>query len=95
MVYPHFSEEGYEVLYSSTHRWFFKRGMSTNEVVIFNLDDTLTTAAKCKSSRCKLILNVSVLTLCLLVTPHAAFMDPSASGGSKRASIEARAIIIG
>lgn len=75
IVYPHFSEEGYELTYSPTHRWFYKKGMSKDDAVLFKLGDNLTTAAQS--------------------TPHAAFIDPSASDNCKRASIEVRAIIIG
>ena len=48
IVYPHFSEEGYEVTYNPAHRWFYKKGMSKDDVVLFKLDDNLATVAKCK-----------------------------------------------
>jgi hypothetical protein len=48
IVYPHFSEEGYEVTHNPTQRWFYKKGMSKDEVVVFKLDDSLATVAKCK-----------------------------------------------
>jgi hypothetical protein len=48
IVYPHFSEEGYELTYNPTHRWFYKKGMSKDDAVLFKLGDNLTTAAQCK-----------------------------------------------
>ena len=48
IVYPHFSEEGYELTYNPTHRWFYKKGMSKDDAVLFKLGDNLATAAPCK-----------------------------------------------
>jgi len=39
IVYPHFPDEAYEVLYSPTHRWFYKKGMQWDDVIIFKLGD--------------------------------------------------------
>lgn len=47
-VYPHFCDEGYEVKYNPAHRWFYKSSMSTNEVIIFKLDDSSKAEAKRK-----------------------------------------------
>jgi hypothetical protein len=47
-VYPHFSEEGFEITYNPTHRWYYKKGMTKDEVAVFKLDDNLATVAKCK-----------------------------------------------
>jgi hypothetical protein len=47
-VYPHFCDEGYEVKYNPAHRWFYKSSMSTNEVIIFKLDDSSKDEAKRK-----------------------------------------------
>lgn len=49
IVYPHFSEEGYELKYNPAHQWFYKKGMSKDEAVVFKLGDNLSTAAQCKS----------------------------------------------
>lgn len=50
IVYPHFCEEGYEVTYNPNHRWFYKKGMSKDDVVLFKLSDSSETTAKCKCS---------------------------------------------
>jgi hypothetical protein len=48
MVFPHYCDEGYELLHSSCHRWFYKRAMSTDEVILLKLDDTDDHEAKCE-----------------------------------------------
>ncbi|KIW78088.1 hypothetical protein Z517_07921 [Fonsecaea pedrosoi CBS 271.37] len=75
IVYPHFSEEGFEVTYNPAHRWYCKKGMSKDDIVLFKIDDNLEGVAR--------------------FAPHTAFIDPSVSGNTKRASIEVRAIICG
>ena len=40
IVYPHFADEVYEVRFNKSHRWFYKQGMKTDDVAIFNLHDT-------------------------------------------------------
>ena len=48
VVFPHYCDEGYELNYSPAHRWFYKKGMSKDEVIIFKLDDNSEEEAKCK-----------------------------------------------
>ena len=97
VIFPHYCDEGYELYYSPAHRWFYKRGMSTNEVILFKLDDSSESEAKCR------FLHLSTNTLGrfhsdsanLAVCPHSAFYDPTVPpNGPKRASIEVRAIVI-
>ncbi|KAL2123768.1 hypothetical protein VTJ04DRAFT_133 [Mycothermus thermophilus] len=45
LVYPHYVDEAYEVLYNPAHRWFYKKGMTHEDVVIFKLCDNLTSEA--------------------------------------------------
>ena len=40
IVYPHFVDEAYEVLYNSSHRWFYKKGMDCEDTLIFKLYDS-------------------------------------------------------
>ena len=49
IVYPHFSEEGFEVMYNPAHRWYYKKGMSKDDIVLFKIDDNLEGVARCKS----------------------------------------------
>jgi hypothetical protein len=49
IVYPHFSEEGFEVTHNPAHRWYYKKGMSKDDIVLFKIDDNLETVARCKS----------------------------------------------
>jgi hypothetical protein len=46
VVYPHFEDEAYEVLYSQRHRWFYKSAMGRDEVLVFKLCDTEANVAK-------------------------------------------------
>ncbi|KAF2724186.1 hypothetical protein K431DRAFT_154192 [Polychaeton citri CBS 116435] len=46
IVYPHFCDEGYEMTYNPDHRWFYKKGISKDDVVLFKLGDNSSTAAK-------------------------------------------------
>lgn len=48
IVYPHFSEEGFELTYNPAHRWFYKKDMLKDDIVLFKLDDNLSTVAPCK-----------------------------------------------
>lgn len=50
IVFPHYCDEGYEVLHSPHHRWFYKRGMSINEVLMFKLYDSSLDGVSCKSN---------------------------------------------
>ncbi|MCJ1310480.1 hypothetical protein MMC25_004144 [Agyrium rufum] len=47
VVFPHCCDEGYDVLYSPAHRWFYQKGMSTDEVIMFKLDDSADGVARC------------------------------------------------
>lgn len=40
VVYPHFVDEAYEVLHSPRHKWFYKRSLARDEVLVFKLCDT-------------------------------------------------------
>jgi hypothetical protein len=40
IVFPHYLDEAYEVLYNSTHRWFYKQGMKDGDVILFKLADS-------------------------------------------------------
>ncbi|KIW17802.1 hypothetical protein PV08_04997 [Exophiala spinifera] len=46
IVYPHFSEEGFEVTYNPAHRWYYKKRMSKDDIVLFKIDDNLEGVAK-------------------------------------------------
>src|SRR5271156_5052183 len=48
VIFPHYCDEGYELYYSPAHRWFYKRGMLTNKVILFKLDDSSGSEAKCE-----------------------------------------------
>ncbi|KAK0620666.1 hypothetical protein B0T14DRAFT_235706 [Immersiella caudata] len=45
IVYPHFVDEAYEVRYSPSHRWFYKKGMVQDDVIVFKLFDNLASEA--------------------------------------------------
>ncbi|KAK0736476.1 hypothetical protein B0T21DRAFT_180925 [Apiosordaria backusii] len=45
IVYPHFVDEAYEVKHNPSHRWFYKKGMQQEDVIIFKLFDSLTSEA--------------------------------------------------
>ena len=98
IIFPHYQDEAYEVLYNPNHRWFYKKGMEWDDVLLFKLGDNSPDEAPCK-----LVLHLTsdcpmVFIRCLMdpVCPHSAFMDPSVPKGTpSRVSIEVRAIIIG
>ncbi|KAK5449986.1 hypothetical protein LTS15_008559 [Exophiala xenobiotica] len=46
IVYPHFSEEGFEVTHNPAHRWYYKKGMSKDDIVLFKIDDNLEGVAR-------------------------------------------------
>lgn len=48
IVFPHYLDEAYEVRYNRNHRWFYKQGMSEEDVILFKLDDTAANVARCK-----------------------------------------------
>ncbi|KAL2142847.1 hypothetical protein VTI28DRAFT_678 [Corynascus sepedonium] len=41
IVYPHFVDEAYEVKHNPSHRWFYKKGMTQEDVIVFKLFDSL------------------------------------------------------
>jgi hypothetical protein len=45
IVYPHFTDEAYEVKYNPSHRWFYKRGMTQEDVIVFKLFDSMKSEA--------------------------------------------------
>jgi len=45
IVYPHFIDEAYEVKYNPAHRWFYKRGMTQDDVIVFKLYDSMKSEA--------------------------------------------------
>ncbi|KAK4176800.1 hypothetical protein QBC36DRAFT_328522 [Triangularia setosa] len=45
IVYPHFVDEAYEVKHNPAHRWFYKKGMQQEDVIVFKLFDSLTSEA--------------------------------------------------
>jgi hypothetical protein len=45
IVYPHFVDEAYEVKYNPAHRWFYKKGMTQEDVIVFKLYDSLRSEA--------------------------------------------------
>ncbi|KAK4446913.1 hypothetical protein QBC34DRAFT_144192 [Podospora aff. communis PSN243] len=45
IVYPHFVDEAYEVRYNPSHRWFYKKGMVQEDVIVFKLFDNLVSEA--------------------------------------------------
>ena len=48
MVFPHYLDEAYEVLYNPNHRWFFKQGMEDGNVILLKLADSADEVAKRK-----------------------------------------------
>lgn len=50
IVYPHFIDEAYEVKYNPSHRWFYKRGMTQDDVIVFKLYDSMKSEATGKSN---------------------------------------------
>jgi len=45
IVYPHFVDEAYEVRYNPSHRWFYKKGMTQEDAIVFKLYDNLESEA--------------------------------------------------
>ena len=52
IVYPHFVDEAYEVKYNPSHRWFYKKGMTQEDVIVFKLYDSLRSEASGESVLC-------------------------------------------
>jgi len=95
IVYPHFVDEVYEVLHSPSHRWFYKKDMELNDVVMFKLHDTLTTEATGKTLMVRCFVACSSL-LTTIVAPHSAFSDPSVPAGTpSRSSLEIKVMVFG
>jgi hypothetical protein len=51
IVFPHYLDEAYEILYSPSHRWFYKQGMGDDDVILFKLADSDDGVATCKLKR--------------------------------------------
>ena len=93
IVFPHYLDEAYEVLYNPAHRWFYKQGMKEGDVILFKLADNAENEAKClfQSYFC---ITYSYWSISELVCPHSAFIDSSVPKDTpERASIEVRAIV--
>ncbi|KAF8859194.1 hypothetical protein BDZ45DRAFT_590152 [Acephala macrosclerotiorum] len=39
IIFPHYQDEAYEVLYNPDQRWFYKKGMECDDVILFKLAD--------------------------------------------------------
>lgn len=50
VVYPHFADEVYEVRHNNSHRWFYNKNMTTDDVAIFKLHDTHAKETVCPHS---------------------------------------------
>lgn len=92
VLFPHHCDEGYEVLYSPDHRWFYKQGMDSEEVLMFKLYDSSSEHVRCEKLH---FITVTSRLPCITVCPHSAFVDPSVPADTPpRASVEFRAILI-
>lgn len=93
MVFPHYLDEAYEVLYNPAHRWFYKQGLKDDDVILFKLADTAESVAKRKLP---CINEIVPLLMALTECPHCAIIDPSVPKDTpERTSIEVRAIALG
>jgi len=45
IIFPHYQDEAYEVLYNPDQRWFYKQGMEWDDVLLFKLGDNSTDEA--------------------------------------------------
>ncbi len=96
IVYPHFVDEAYEVKHNPSHRWFYKKGMTQDDVIVFKLFDSLRSEATGESPDGACLVSTVACSLTCVVCPHSAFLDPSAPLGTpRRASIEVKAIVLG
>ena len=59
MVFPHYCDEAYEVKHSPTHRWFYKKDMEWDDVLLFKLGDNLETVAPRKSGPTSVLTSLS------------------------------------
>jgi hypothetical protein len=48
IVFPHYLDEAYELLYNPNHRWFYKQEMKKDDVIIFKLADNAKDVANSK-----------------------------------------------
>ena len=48
MIFPHYQDEAYEVLYNLGQRWFYKKRMESDDVLLFKLGDNSPDEAPCK-----------------------------------------------
>ncbi|KAK0127284.1 hypothetical protein ONS96_006834 [Cadophora gregata f. sp. sojae] len=40
IIFPHYRDEAYEVLHNPNQRWFYKKGMKWDDVILFKLGDS-------------------------------------------------------
>jgi len=63
IIFPHYADEAYEVLYNPLHRWFYKKNMDDDDMIIFKLDDNDPRYAKCiLEFFCTIICDANMLT---------------------------------
>ena len=48
IIFPHYQDEAYEVLSNPDQRWFYKKGMEWDDVLLFKLGDNSPDEAPCK-----------------------------------------------
>lgn len=48
ILFPHYCDEGYEMKYNFNHRWFYKRRMQADDVILFKHYDSDNTEATCE-----------------------------------------------
>jgi hypothetical protein len=48
IIFPHYQDEAYEVLYNPGQRWFYKKRMEWDDVLLFKLGDNSPDEAPCK-----------------------------------------------
>ncbi|KAH9207069.1 hypothetical protein DL95DRAFT_314382, partial [Leptodontidium sp. 2 PMI_412] len=48
IIFPHYRDKAYEVLYNPKQRWFYKKGMDWDDVIVFKLGDSQADEAPCK-----------------------------------------------
>lgn len=49
IIFPHYQDEAYEVTYNSNQRWFYKKKMDWDDVLLFKLGDNAPDEAPCRS----------------------------------------------
>ena len=55
IIFPHYRDEAYEVLYNPDQRWFYKKQMRSDEVILFKLGDSETDEAPRKKTAPEII----------------------------------------